>query len=232
MSVSFRFVKLREISSKVQEAESWQAFVIHTTDSITACTLRDNRLCYLPVPSFCAVSWDVEGTCRGDGKGVCCDRQSKVEWRDNCLRWALSRQVRQREPIITLWCCVLSSPCIQNVPYSKPSQIRMWNSAECLQLEVELTFICTQLAFNTQEWGFISAQSCIFFFKLPFQSVATNKSTCLCGNKVKLCGRGPSLVVYRETKTEDWEGETETKKGAESEIERPQSIGESNKWNE
>lgn len=145
-----------KISSKVQEAESWQAFLIHTTDNIMACMLRDNS------SSFCAVSWDVEGTCRGDGKGVCCDRQSKVEWRDNCLRWALSRQMRQREPIITLWCCVLSSPCIQNVPYSKPSQIRMWNSAECLQLEAELTFICTQLAFSIQEWGFIPAQSFIF----------------------------------------------------------------------
>lgn len=58
---------------------------------------------------------------KGDGKGICCDRQSKVGWRDNCLRWAPSRQVLQREPIITLRCGVLSSPCIQNVPYSKPS---------------------------------------------------------------------------------------------------------------
>lgn len=71
------------------------------------------------------LSSDVEGSWRrdagrGDGKGVCCDRQSKVGCRDNCLRWALSRQVLQREPIITLWCGVLSSPCIQNVPYSKP----------------------------------------------------------------------------------------------------------------
>lgn len=206
MSVSFRFVKLREISSKVQEAESWQAFVIHTTDSITACTLRDNRLCYLPVPSFCAVSWDVEGTCRGDGKGVCCDRQSKVEWRDNCLRWALSRQVRQREPIITLWCCVLSSPCIQNVPYSKPSQIRMWNSAECLQLEVELTFICTQLAFNTQEWGFISAQSCIFFLNYLSSQWPQTKAlvcvgtrlSCVVGDRALLFTERPKLKIEKE----------------------------------
>lgn len=36
-----------------------------------------------------------------------CDRQSKVSRRDNCLRWALSRQALDREQAFTLWYSVL-----------------------------------------------------------------------------------------------------------------------------
>lgn len=77
-----------------------------------------------------------ESSGRSDGKGICCDRQSEAGWRDHCLRWALSRQVLQREPIITLWYGVQSLPCIQNVTnISKPCQIRMYNSAVWLHLK-------------------------------------------------------------------------------------------------
>lgn len=48
--------------------------------------------------------------------------------------------------------------------------------------------------------------------------MATNKSTkstYQCGNKVKLCGQCQALL-FTETKTEDLERETETKKEEES----------------
>lgn len=131
LSCSFLvFEAVENVSSKIQSFKKTLTCLIHTTGDF-----KDRKASYVITDlyhhflflrsvhhrkSWCGGNSE-ENTGRGDGKGVCCDRQSKVGWRDNCLRWALSRQVLQREPIITLWCGVLSSPCIQNVPYSKPS---------------------------------------------------------------------------------------------------------------
>lgn len=96
----------------------------------------------------------------------------------------------------------------------------MWNSAECLQLKGKHVFRCTYLAF-THSSEVLFPRKVVFL--ITFLLNGHKQSTYQCGSEVKLYGPGRSLLCT-ETKTEDWEGETDTKKEVEGEREQPPSI--------